>query len=202
MLQNRKAFTLIEVIVVASIIMILASIIVAGVRGAQKKAFKLQCLSNIKTLGQVTLLYSDETLAGTLPSGFNLLYDPVDFNDLSVYICPNQREKDLSISNNLPYTFTDTSNISYNFVNDNSDATDIKPQTTNYPLTNIIIIENISVANNNFDESTNHKNKGGSAFMLSGKAAFIGKNKQALPENLEIDGIASYQILENQSLYK
>ncbi len=180
--------------------MILASIIVAGVRGAQKKAFRLQCLSNIKTLGQVTLLYSDETLAGTLPSGFNVLYDPVDFNDLSVYICPNQREKDLSITTS-PYTFVDTTNISYNFVNNSSNVADIKPQTTNYPLTNIIIIENISAANDNFDESTNHKNKGGSAFMLSGKATFIGKSGQALPDNLEIDGIASYPITTN-SLYK
>jgi len=197
-IKKKSAFTLIEVMIVTSIIMILASIIVAGVRGARTKAFRLQCLSNVKTLGQVTLLYSDDNVAGRLPDSFSVLYDPVDFNDLSVYICPTQRNKDLNISA-FPYTFTDKTNISYNFVNDSSTAPAV-PQATSYPLTNIIIIENLSTSDV-FDGSTNHNAKGGSAFMISGKATFVGKNHKGL-KNLCVDGVHSYQIKNSESLYK
>lgn len=55
----RKMFTLIELIVVISIIAILASLLLPGLAKARNKAKEIKCLSNLKQIGNGMFLYID-----------------------------------------------------------------------------------------------------------------------------------------------
>src|SRR3989440_7237437 len=55
--MNRKAFTLIEVLVVIAIIAILAAILVPVFAQAREAARKTSCLSNTKQIGSAYMMY-------------------------------------------------------------------------------------------------------------------------------------------------
>lgn len=210
-LNKHSGMTLIEMLVVICIIMVLAAIIVNGVSGARESAKRLQCLSNIRSLGQQALIYAENDSSSKLPfismdaddsgKALALLYDKVDFSDLSVFVCPSQRDKTLSAPSGSPLAFNEIANISYWFVS-NENTTTPDAQKTSYPVSNIMLIENFSDNDTPaYIETDSHGIKGGSVYCLSGKAEFIGSNGTAIPSNLAQNGTTSYKI-DSDFLYK
>ncbi len=66
--MNRKAFTLIEVLVVVSIIAILIAILLPSLKRAQEMSRRTVCLHNLKMLGQCWILYYTDN-KGALVAG-------------------------------------------------------------------------------------------------------------------------------------
>jgi len=57
--HSSSGFTLIEVLVVISIVSVLIAILLPSLAGARRSALSVQCLSNQRTLGQISLIYAD-----------------------------------------------------------------------------------------------------------------------------------------------
>ncbi len=67
--NDRKAFTLIELLTVIAIIGILAAIIIPTVGAVRKTAKSAQAVSNIKQIGMPTLLYAQDNRGAILGQG-------------------------------------------------------------------------------------------------------------------------------------
>jgi len=63
----RCGFTLMELLVVISIIVVLASLLLPAVATARAAANKVKCLSNIKQVGTVLMVYSDDNRGQLIP---------------------------------------------------------------------------------------------------------------------------------------
>lgn len=69
--QARRAFTLVELLVVIGIIAVLVSILLPALNKARRAANTAACLSNLRQIGQAAVMYANES-KGTLPAwGFN-----------------------------------------------------------------------------------------------------------------------------------
>ena len=83
---GRRAFTLIELLIVIAIIAILAGILVPAVHKAKKKALQTLCLSNLRQIGQGCRIYQDENdeyFPGWLSS-----LNPLLISDPKLFVCP------------------------------------------------------------------------------------------------------------------
>jgi len=58
--RHRTGFTLVELLVVAAVITVLAGITAASVRSAARRANAIKCAATLKSLGTATLLYTQE----------------------------------------------------------------------------------------------------------------------------------------------
>src|ERR1700722_2307774 len=56
----RKAFTLVELLVVIGIIALLVSILIPALNGARQQAVSVECLSNLRQCGQILYIYANQ----------------------------------------------------------------------------------------------------------------------------------------------
>ena len=193
--------TLIELLVVFSIIIILGALINSAIQGARSAARKAQCLANIRALGQAALLYAQNDREGKFPfagagpdtSGdgmaFGLLYDPVNFSDLSVFSCPELLRKSLpSKPTGTPYSIQASLN-SYRFI---LDETKLTSQTMSHPTGNIILIENYISGKTPVSSGYNHGSSGLTVFFMNGKCKFIGQGNTKIDPNYDKLGTTAY----------
>jgi len=66
--KRHQGFTLVELMVVITIIMVLSSLVVAGLGRAQKQARTIQCNNNMRMIGSAIIGYTTKTGGGFLPN--------------------------------------------------------------------------------------------------------------------------------------
>lgn len=100
--QRVPGFTLIELLVVISIISLLISLLLPALGSARRTAQQTACLSNVRQLGMVMTMYTDD-YGGVYPAGFgtNGFGDPKWYSqailgyylsDTAIYECPADEE--------------------------------------------------------------------------------------------------------------
>ena len=104
-MAKRNSFTILELLVVISIIMILASLLLPALRRAKAAAHMTQCASNMKQIGILMAQYVDEN-----NSCYPLSYDAGDpyafwagklaagsgLKSLEIFICPSVNRENLN----------------------------------------------------------------------------------------------------------
>ena len=188
--HNARGMTLIEILVVMSILVILMSIVSYTLRGAQDAGGRAQCLTNIRALGQSALLYAQEDPFGRFPYDasrnagllFGKLYDPLHFGDLNVYVCPTKSRTGNpgKPGTKKPYAILPILSNSYRFVL-NADGSD--SQTLSFPSLNILVIENYTITAPLYSNGYNHGKNGTSVFLINGKTKLSGSKDTAIPDN-------------------
>src|SRR5215469_1096879 len=78
--SRRRGFTLIELLVVIAIIAILAAILLPVLSQAKKRAWTIQCISNVRQIGVAMKIFADDNNQLFPESGGNIYWGATDAN--------------------------------------------------------------------------------------------------------------------------
>jgi prepilin-type N-terminal cleavage/methylation domain-containing protein/prepilin-type processing-associated H-X9-DG protein len=99
--RHRQAFTLIELVVVISLVSLLMGLLVPGLNIIRKKATNVECISNLKELYIAMQLYANDN-DGRFPKVTNYNQVPLKIMEIlkpyvntdDIFWCPGDREKE------------------------------------------------------------------------------------------------------------
>ena len=149
--MNRfKGFTLIELLVVISIVALLLSILMPGLRNAKKQAQATVCKSNLRQIGLAAILYMEDfdsylPRGGDLGTWFQCFLPYIgheknlkDYREVDMYICPSFPDKEQTICYVISsWTFRDgDDNVGYEIWEPTKISTFRRPSTTIYMADN------------------------------------------------------------------
>src|SRR3954464_12019952 len=135
--RRRRGFTLVELLVVIGIIALLISILMPALNKARTHAKTVQCMSNMRQVGQGFAMYVNES-KGTLPQQLNGYIDmlnpdswvykvvPYTNTNYDVFSCSNADLDTMTVPNHPGMTYIYNGFASGAFVAGNKPAKQVK----------------------------------------------------------------------------
>ncbi len=196
-MKYKKAFTLIEMLIVIFIISILVAILSPKFLKVKDKAEIASCLSNVKALSQALNLYVSDTggylihktyasCRDNVENIFGTIFTDKGWNNLNNLVCPLNSSKIPPQAQGFgaPLSKIADSTIDYwvvftgNTFQHNLDGNDYL-NLLMAPGNNVLIIEKLNAG---FDNWGNNHTRGGSVGYVNGSAEFL----LAIPKNSDV----------------
>ncbi len=128
---QKAGFTLIEVLVVVAIIALLIAILLPSLARAREQVKRTNCMANLRTLGQATVMYADankDLLPNANRPGYPATDTDVERNtvvminiyrkyirEAAVFHCPSDRDTVPKTIETVDYTLPNSARVSYDY---------------------------------------------------------------------------------------
>ena len=157
----KKAFTIIELLIVMFIIIVVSAMLLNSFRGAVESSMRASCMSNISNIVKAMHLYIEDYDGANLPpySNVNRIYGALYYTsdycpgasggitNADIYVCPARKVKPGKFQGYGQYIITDQTNtmgyktfINYEIIKEESKPSSI-PDFTTMPSINAVIWE-------------------------------------------------------------
>jgi len=125
---RKRAFTLVELLVVIGIIAVLIGLLLPALNRAREQSKRAACSSNLRSLGQAMIIYANtfkDRLPNSNPPGTVYDYDAINFvltsfardyvRSAGVFHCPSDESTPPTQIDTADYTLPNSARVSYDF---------------------------------------------------------------------------------------